>query len=89
MYSIVEILPAHWASAIVNGDETGMDDADRASFNAWIDWFQAECGTIITCSGFSDEPQFVKYHGATRQGVLAAMCHQYAFTTDTSVNEAA
>ena len=43
MYSIVEILPAHWASAIVYGDETGMDDADRASFNAWIDWFQADC----------------------------------------------
>lgn len=88
MYSIVEILPAHWASAIVNGDESGMDDADSKAFTAWITWFQRECGTIITCSVFSDEPQFVKYHGATRQGVLAAMCHQYAFTTDTSVEAA-
>lgn len=89
MYSIVEILPAHWATAIVYGDETGLDDADAAAFNAWIDWFQAECGTIITCEVFSDEPQFVKYHGATRQGVLAAMCHQFAFITDKSVEDAA
>lgn len=89
MYSIVEILPAHWASAIVNGDETGMDDADAAAFNAWIEWFQAECGTILTCDVFSDEPQFVKYHGATRHGVLACMCHQYTFITDETVDEAA
>ena len=89
MYSIVEILPAHWAVAIVNGDETGMDDADSKAFNAWIKWFQAECGTIITCSVFSDEPQFVKYHGATRQGVLPAMCHQFAFITDHTLEDAA
>ena len=89
MYSIVEILPAHWATAIVYGDESGMDDDDSKAFNAWITWFQREGGAIITCSVFSDEPQFVKYHGASRQGVLAAMCHQYAFITDKSVNEAA
>jgi hypothetical protein len=89
MQTILEILPAHWASAIVNGDETGMDDADAAEFNAWIDWFQAECGTILTCDVFSDEPQFVRHHGAAHQGVLAAMCHQYAILTDISMEDAA
>lgn len=35
--AIIEVLPDFWAAAIVNGDETGMDDDDSRAFNAWID----------------------------------------------------
>jgi hypothetical protein len=29
-------LPAHWASALVNGDETGLEDEDCKAIAAWV-----------------------------------------------------
>jgi hypothetical protein len=29
-------LPAHWASALVNGDETGLEDEDCKAIDAWV-----------------------------------------------------
>lgn len=30
-------LPAHWAPALINGDTTGMSDADEAEMDAWLE----------------------------------------------------
>ena len=80
--AIIEVLPDFWAAAIVNGDETGMDDDDSRAFNAWIKEFQEDNGVIFTANVFSDEAQFVTYHHAKPFGVLACNCHQYAFVTE-------
>jgi hypothetical protein len=29
-------LPAHWASALVNGDESGLEDEDCKAIDAWV-----------------------------------------------------
>jgi len=65
--AIIEVLPDFWAAAIVNGDETGMDDDDSRAFNAWIKEFQEDNGVIFTATVFSDEAQFVTYHHANLQ----------------------
>jgi hypothetical protein len=67
-------LPAHWASALVNGDTTGLDDADENM----LDWVMTAEGlpAPIACG---EEPEFRKYHDAQPYGVLACDCLEYTF----------
>lgn len=32
------LLPAHWASYLINGDHSGLTDAEQAQADAAIDW---------------------------------------------------
>ena len=67
-------LPAHWASALINGDTTGLDDADENM----LDWVMTAEGlpAPIDCG---EEPEFLKYHDAQPYGVLACDCLEYTF----------
>lgn len=41
-------LPAHWASYLLNGDASGISDADEHAVNAWLD--AHKLGTPVSCS---------------------------------------
>lgn len=42
-------LPAYWASALVNGDYSGCDDADERAIDNWLA-AHPELGGAIDCS---------------------------------------
>jgi hypothetical protein len=58
------ILPAYWASSIVNGDDSGLEDGEREQIDAFIkkegleEWKEADCG----------EQYFSSYNDATSLG---------------------
>lgn len=44
-----EIGSATWASYIINGDATGIDDDDRALADAWLEKVSADGGEVVDC----------------------------------------
>lgn len=72
-------LPTFWASALINGDTSGMEDEDEAQLEAFQDWMIKEYGQCW-CVGCADEGEhFAKYHDAERFGVLACDVIEYQF----------
>ena len=74
------ILPAHWASYLINGDASSFSlyDDGEAELRV-IDQIVKEAGACLTCS--DDEGDFRKYHDAQPYGILACDCLTYTFTT--------
>lgn len=68
------LLPEHWASALVNADESGMSEEEIAEMNAWL----AERPELGLCVNVSGEPEFSHYHDA-REWVLPCNCVTYTF----------
>jgi len=74
------MLPAHWASYLINGDATSFslnDDGGDAEI-AVIDEIIAniDAGSPIDCS---DETIFMEYHHARPYGVKATDCLIFTF----------
>ena len=72
METVNLILPAYWASALVNADYTGMEDHEIAELETWQD-----NNTYNSPLAVSAESEFVAYHDAP--GVLPADCLTYTF----------
>ena len=68
-------LPAHWASALINADSSGLKDDDEAALNAWFD---ATFPHGAHCIDVSEEPEFTRWHDAS-QYVLACDALTYTF----------
>lgn len=66
-------LPAHWASALINADESGMADDEIQALDDWIDAFQP--GACVDCSGTLE---FTAFHDAS-EFVLACECLTFTF----------
>lgn len=64
-------LPASWASALVNGDVSGLDDAESAQIVAWLE--SVEPGYCVGCS---DESHFAWRNDASN---LGGDCLVYTF----------
>lgn len=71
-------LPAHWAVALINGDESGFDDDDSDALGRFTDDMIARHGQCH-CVDVSDEPTFMMYHDARAYGVLACDTLTYTF----------
>lgn len=71
-------LPAHWAVALINGDESGFDDDDSDALDRFTDDMIAHYGQCH-CVDVSDEPTFMTYHDAHAYGVLACDTLTYTF----------
>ncbi len=69
------ILPAHWASSLINGDRSGLDDGDEAQLDAWL---EAHPG-LGECLTHDDQEEFRSTHHATSVGVLACTCLMFTF----------
>ena len=66
-------LPEYWASALINGDDTGDSDADTAAINEWLADHPNHC-----CLDVADDASFTASHDARAYGVLA--CDAATFT---------
>jgi len=73
MNKITYILPAHWASALVNGDESGLSDEESEALEAWLTHENAG-----SCFDVSFVPFFSSTHDA-RFYVLACDCLEFTF----------
>ncbi len=62
--------PSHWASYLINGDASGIDDRDIAQADAFVE--SVGCGAPVNCedAGFIHCPDY---------GDLAADCRTYTF----------
>lgn len=71
-------LPAHWASALINDDQSGLDDDDAAALDRFTAHMTAVHGRCwpLTCD---DDAGFETYHDARQFGVLACDTLTYYF----------
>lgn len=67
-------LPAHWASALINGDLSGLDEDDEEALMRVLAGEQLT--EPIDCG---DSPEFRKHHDAQPYGVLACDCLEFTF----------
>ena len=58
MNTITLDAPAHWASAIVNLDYSGLEKSDRAELNNWLLNNGLSFSDCLTCSDVSFFGQF-------------------------------
>ncbi len=76
-------LPDHWASALINGDTSGMTDEDELHLDCFTEHMAEMYGQCwaMGCTEEHDEesPGFLTYHDAQPFGVLACNCLQYTF----------
>jgi len=47
-------LPAHWASYLINGDASGLEDSEQEQVDAWRD-YHPELSACVDCT---QEPEF-------------------------------
>ena len=66
-------LPAHWEPALLNADESTLDDHEFEAFRSWL---SSEDPGI--CVDASEKPFFMNHHNAAAY-VLACDCLRYTF----------
>lgn len=71
-------LPAYWASALINADESGLTDSEQEGLGAFIEHMLQEYGQCH-CLDCSEEAFFSKYHDARPYGIWACDCLDYTF----------
>lgn len=83
MQTITMRLPDFWASALINGDISSLDNDDIMKLNNFSHFMVHNYGNCnaVDCT---DEPHFSKYHDATNFDVLA--CDVLDFTFFTTIN---
>lgn len=70
-------LPSHWACALINADESGMDDEEVAALEAFTADMVKTYGSCH-CVDVSEDTSFSRWHDAAQYGVLA--CDTATFT---------
>lgn len=76
--TVTVTLPDFWASALINGDESGLEDSDIAKMERVLARLGLAAGHCLTCG--EDEPSFMRWHDAAPD-VLACNCLEYTFAT--------
>lgn len=72
------MLPTHWASPLVNGDESGLEDEDQAQLEAFTADMVRTYGSCH-CVDVSDDTEFMRWHDAAPYGVLACDVAEFTF----------
>ena len=71
-------LPAYWASALINGDESGLGAEERDALHRWLAWFEE--GRPGWHAADVGESYFSNYHEATEfTGYLAGDVADFTF----------
>lgn len=69
--------PSHWASYLINGDDSAMDEAEIAQADAFADWLG---GSIVGC----EDAGFCHFHDGRHVGAdYAADCQTYTALIET------
>lgn len=68
--------PSAWASYLINGDATGLEDGEEARIEAWLNW--VGLGAPVGC----EDAGFCWRHDAYEFCPLGADCQEYTFLTD-------
>lgn len=71
-------LPAHWGSALINSDPSGLSDEDCQALDRFTDDFERDNGTCH-CIDMSDEVEFSRWHDAAPYGVKACEVATFVF----------
>lgn len=78
METIDYTLPVHWASALINGDDSGLDDDEQDALDEFVNDMVQQHGKCY-CIGVKEDTNFVKYHDAEIYGILACDCATFVF----------
>jgi len=73
-------LPVYWASALINGDESGLEEDDLKAlrdFERYMITVHGKCW----CLDVEEDSWFSSHHDATRYGILACDVALYTFDT--------
>lgn len=80
---ITYILPKHWASALMNDDESGYLGAELYEIEQFRDLLTERHGKAfcidVAADGSDGDHGFMQYHDAYSIGVLACDCTEYMF----------
>jgi hypothetical protein len=68
--------PSYWASYLINGDDTGIDDEEKAAADAWLE--SLGLGYPVSC----DDAGFRWHHDAFEFCPVGTDCQIYTFETD-------
>ena len=74
-------LPYHWAVALVNGDESGMEDDDIKALEEFTTYMVNKYDRC-DCVDVGEEYYFKNYHDATHYGILACDVAEFTFLVD-------
>lgn len=68
---VIFTLPAHWASYLINGDDSGLSPKETEQVNAFL-----ESETVgLTCTGLDDQEYFSHGNDATNLGGMVIDFH--------------
>ena len=71
-------LPDFWASALINGDTSGLSNEDKQALEAFTNSMIKDYGSCLAID-CTDEPHFSKFHDASSFGVLACDVLEFSF----------
>ncbi|WP_048647514.1 hypothetical protein [Nitratireductor soli] len=74
MKTITLTAPSHWASAIINGDYSGLDEEDVSALNSFLALQGVSFSDALTC----EDAGFRWRHDAS-PAVGGADCQEYTF----------
>lgn len=81
MKTITLTLPAYWAPALINGDETGLDDDESAALAEFCEWLNSQ-GINAGAIDCTEEPEFCRTHDAIEIWAPAGDCLEFTFMRD-------
>lgn len=81
MDTVVLKLPVFWASALVNSDESGMQDSEIEQLNQFVYDFCEQFGSCH-CIDVSEDTEFMIYHDAIQYGILACDVAEFTFSIE-------
>lgn len=73
MQTIEATAPSHWASYLINGDDSGLESSERQAADAWI--AREGMGMPASC----DDAGFCWNHDAEVEAPYGADCQTYVF----------
>lgn len=69
--------PSSWASYLVNGDASGLDDDEQAACDAWVDSLAPHTYCVD-----AKDADFITWHDARQFAPYAADCQTYTFQNE-------
>lgn len=69
------ILPAYWASYLINNDDSGLSDSEYETIRIWQELYAPASGWPIDCKEYGH----ARYHDAMRLFPYSCDCAEYVF----------